>query len=208
MDSEGVARIAETAWMYQRTGADTATAAEHHYAAGTPPFLQPVLGEAWQRRQLLSSAIHWDRLWFLRLDGELAGYLQAYIAGRGPHGLEAVDLRAAFGRTGASWRRPALDLVHRRFARFPAYLYRFIILPPFRGQGWGRRFLQAWLDEQAGQGIERIHLEGWGKNPGAIAFYRSLGFVPERRYRLPLALPGLPDTRWQRLSRPLSPGAP
>jgi ribosomal protein S18 acetylase RimI-like enzyme len=50
---------------------------------------------------------------------------------------------------------------------------------PYRRQGLGRRLMQAAISEAALRGMSRIELWVRGPNTGAIALYRSLGFVQE-----------------------------
>ena len=190
--------------LYQRRAHTEALASEYRDAAGSPPLLQPMLGVAMQRRQLLAEHINWDRVWFIARDGEPAGYLQGYMHGRGPHRLDALDLRRAFGWSGAAWRRPLLRVLDARFARFEAYLYRLIIRPELRGQGLGQALLGGWLEALTQAGVNRVHLEVWGHNPAAMRFYQRLGFQCQRERRLPVRIAGLPHQRWWLMSRSLA----
>ncbi len=53
------------------------------------------------------------------------------------------------------------------------------VLPAFRGQGIGRRLLQACIDKARAKGITRIELEVRADNQPAIGLYRSMGFEQE-----------------------------
>jgi [ribosomal protein S18]-alanine N-acetyltransferase len=53
------------------------------------------------------------------------------------------------------------------------------ILAEFRGQGWGRRLVEAALDEARVEGIRKVELEVFPDNARAIALYASLGFEVE-----------------------------
>jgi RimJ/RimL family protein N-acetyltransferase len=53
------------------------------------------------------------------------------------------------------------------------------MLPDVRGQGLGRRLMQAAIEAARGQGMERIQLGVFASNTRAIALYESLGFVHE-----------------------------
>jgi len=53
------------------------------------------------------------------------------------------------------------------------------ILRDYRGQGIGKRLLQATIDAVWLRGLEKIELSVYSSNEPAIALYRSLGFVEE-----------------------------
>jgi ribosomal protein S18 acetylase RimI-like enzyme len=53
------------------------------------------------------------------------------------------------------------------------------ILPDYRGQGIGRRLLQAALAAARNFGLERVELAVLTNNAPAISLYRSLGFEVE-----------------------------
>jgi ribosomal protein S18 acetylase RimI-like enzyme len=53
------------------------------------------------------------------------------------------------------------------------------ILAEFRGQGWGRRMVEAALDEAQAREIRKVELEVFPDNGRAIALYVSLGFEVE-----------------------------
>ena len=53
------------------------------------------------------------------------------------------------------------------------------VLPEFRGQGLGRKLLQACIDKARSKGITRITLEARADNTNAIALYTRMGFVHE-----------------------------
>jgi len=68
----------------------------------------------------------------------------------------------------------------------PAHLH-IDLLPRLQGQGWGRRVLEAVLDELAATGVPGVHLGVDDANTGAHAFYERLGFTE---------LAGPPGARW------------
>ena len=178
---------------YQVAGDEAASPAERRLASSSPSFLRPLLGRAYQRRRLLARGVNWQRILFVEVDGEVAGYLQFYLRGEGPHRLSLADLRAEFGACHAAWRWALFRLVQWRFRRFDAYLYRIIVDERFRSRGLGRRLLERWFELLAGHGVQRADLEVWGSNPRAEAFYASLGFEASRRRRLPLRASWLRD---------------
>ena len=53
------------------------------------------------------------------------------------------------------------------------------VLPTYRGQGIGRRLLQACIAKAHAKGITRIELEVRADNERAIGLYKSLGFQQE-----------------------------
>src|SRR5690242_15600960 len=52
-------------------------------------------------------------------------------------------------------------------------------LPAYRGRGWGRVLLARTLAAARDAGIERVELDVFASNKGAIAFYQQAGFVIE-----------------------------
>jgi ribosomal protein S18 acetylase RimI-like enzyme len=61
------------------------------------------------------------------------------------------------------------------------------MLREFRGQGWGRRLVEAALDEAQARGIRKVQLEVFPDNARALALYMSCGFEIEgvRRHHYP-----------------------
>jgi RimJ/RimL family protein N-acetyltransferase len=53
------------------------------------------------------------------------------------------------------------------------------LLPPFRGQGHGRRLVEASLHASKLAGFSRVELTVHADNPRAIALYERVGFVRE-----------------------------
>ena len=53
------------------------------------------------------------------------------------------------------------------------------LLPPFRGQGIGRRLIEKTLDAARGFGLSRIELTVREDNANAIGLYKKIGFVAE-----------------------------
>ncbi|MFE1191737.1 GNAT family N-acetyltransferase [Streptomyces olivaceoviridis] len=60
-------------------------------------------------------------------------------------------------------------------AAYPAHLH-IDLLPPWQGQGHGRRLLHTFLDALRGQGVEAVHLGMVTVNTAARAFYDRVGF--------------------------------
>jgi len=70
------------------------------------------------------------------------------------------------------------------------------VVPSARGQGWGKKILQASLDSMARDGLALASLEVSGGNQSALNLYRGAGFRKTRVQYLPL----------QDLERPDRPG--
>jgi putative acetyltransferase len=65
------------------------------------------------------------------------------------------------------------------------------VLPEYRGQGVGRRLLQACIAKAHAKGITRIELEVRADNERAIALYKSLGFQQEAVKRHAMRFDGM-----------------
>lgn len=64
------------------------------------------------------------------------------------------------------------------------------VLPAYRGQGIGRRLLQACIDKAWAKGLARIELEVRADNVRAIALYQAMGFTHEALKRQALRFDG------------------
>lgn len=58
---------------------------------------------------------------------------------------------------------------------YPAHLH-IDLLPEAQGQGWGRRLMDAFCDRLRELGVPGVYLGVSMENPGAIGFYRRMGF--------------------------------
>jgi RimJ/RimL family protein N-acetyltransferase len=65
------------------------------------------------------------------------------------------------------------------------------LLPPYRGQGIGRRLLAACIDKAQAKGITRIELAARADNARAIALYERMGFVHEALKRRAMRFDGV-----------------
>ena len=63
----------------------------------------------------------------------------------------------------------------------------------FRGQGTGKRLLEAALLRAFNTGLERVELEVFGSNRAAVRLYESFGFVREGRKIAARKLDGISD---------------
>jgi len=138
------------------------------------------------------------------LDGEVVGYLlgcrdtsraanPAAIVGR--H-IVRRGLLMRPGTAGVCWRAlgdVAIDGIRRRLPslapdpRWPAHFH-IDLLPVARDHGVGGRLVRSWLDELRTVGVRGCHLDTWGENTNAIAFFEAMGF---RRHGRPAAMPGM-----------------
>lgn len=59
----------------------------------------------------------------------------------------------------------------------PAHLH-IDLLPQAQGGGWGRVLIGALADALRARGCEGLHASASRSNPGALAFYPRVGFVP------------------------------
>ena len=77
------------------------------------------------------------------------------------------------------------------------------MLPAYRGQGLGRRLLEACIAAAWAKGLVRIQLEVRADNAAGIALYKRCGFVEEGRRRMGMRTPdGYVDTIAMALLRP------
>jgi putative acetyltransferase len=65
------------------------------------------------------------------------------------------------------------------------------VLPDYRGQGIGRRLLEACISKAWLKGMTRIELEARADNSAAIALYRKVGFEHEARKRRAMRFDGV-----------------
>jgi ribosomal protein S18 acetylase RimI-like enzyme len=61
-------------------------------------------------------------------------------------------------------------------AEYPAHLH-IDLLPEAQGAGWGRTLITELFDALRAKGVAGVHLVASGRNTGAVAFYRRLGFT-------------------------------
>jgi len=95
--------------------------------------------------------------------------------------------RTAFG---TAWKAPAAhevlwlipEVAFARWSVVPAAgeaeLLRIAVDPAHRGEGLGRRLLEACQQDLATEGVERLFLEVRVSNHGAIQLYRTCGWKP------------------------------
>lgn len=185
--------------IYRVANEGAASELERRMASSSPAFLRPMLGRAYRRRRILGSHINWQRVLLAAIDGEVVGYLQFYLQGKGPHELQFSHLRDEFGWWQAIFRYAIYRVLHRRFERCEAYLYRIVIVESARGLGVGERLIKEWLGMLRHANVGRADLDVWGNNPRAAQLYQRLGFSIARSYRFPFKVSGLKDTRLIRM---------
>ncbi|MDR2923682.1 MAG: GNAT family N-acetyltransferase [Treponema sp.] len=79
-----------------------------------------------------------------------------------------------------------IDYIHERqfpvdsedkplLAEYPAHLH-IDLLPSLQGKGQGRALIDSLFSELVQKGVHGLHLGVSSSNPGAVAFYRKMGF--------------------------------
>jgi GNAT superfamily N-acetyltransferase len=131
-----------------------------------------------------------DYCWVAEIDGEVIGYLTgcpdtASFTPRLHDALRAAAGRTLRGRYRIRWRtlragiafvrelqrRPAMPTLRD----YPAHLH-LNLAAPYRGQGTGRRLMQAYLDQCRAAGLPGVHLTTSDQNRVALRLYAALGF--------------------------------
>jgi len=139
------------------------------------------------------------------VDGSVEGYLLGCVDSRRAWNPALVVGRHLL-RRGIAFRPGTAGVIWRSFGdivtdgirhqlpprsaydpRWPAHLH-IDLLPSIRGRGVGRRLVDRWLGTLRDLGVPGCHLETWGENAAAIAFFEALGF---RRHGRPTMSPGL-----------------
>lgn len=188
---------------YRVSDSSQAQPEEWRFASAGPSFLTLLFGEAYRQRRVLASGVNWQRVLFIAVDGEVAGYLQFFLRGEGPHCPCFNDVRSEF-RWSALWRYPFYCVLMRRFRRPEAYVYRLIIKEAYRGKGLGHQLMQDWMAILHAERVEQAELEVWGANQAAMRFYSRLGFSAVKTHRLGVLGRWLPDGAAVRMVRQLA----
>ncbi|UCF61602.1 MAG: GNAT family N-acetyltransferase [Anaerolineaceae bacterium] len=138
------------------------------------------------------------------------GYLLGCVdTKRAPSPLSAIthqlirrQLLFRFGTAGFIWRsiwdllrNPSVLSGEVSDPRWPSHLH-INLLPAARGNGTGRRLMQAWLARMRSVGSPGCHLGVFAENTNAIAFFRHMGF---ELYGHPLLVPGMRLTSGARM---------
>ncbi len=66
-------------------------------------------------------------------------------------------------------------ILKKELANYPAHLH-VDLLPSTQGKGVGKKIMQVFIDKLEELNIPALHLEVGKKNPGAIGFYKKMGF--------------------------------
>ncbi|WP_158564008.1 GNAT family N-acetyltransferase [Jiangella anatolica] len=126
------------------------SSAAHHLALDPDRYRVPPVDAVVERYREPRPA--GERILVARLDGEVVGSASvARLPRPGPASMLA-DVATA-----------SLDVA---------------VLPEHRGQGIGRRLLEAAVTTAAGLGAVRLQLDAHHANEGALRLYRDLGFQP------------------------------
>jgi len=110
-----------------------------------------------------------------------------WVKGAQLSGCRAADFAAFLGDLGGGPEADAIALEVTAGARalFPAvepgdaYISRVAVDRARRGQGVGKRLLQATLDALRAEGVSRVRLDVSDDNAAAIRLYESAGFVTQ-----------------------------
>lgn len=94
------------------------------------------------------------------------------------------DLAAVYGRVGAMWRGPLLDLMERSLAPGQMLMDGIFVSSRARGTGLGTRLIEAIVEEAAERGLRAVRLDVIDTNPRARALYERMGFEAVAEERL------------------------
>lgn len=61
------------------------------------------------------------------------------------------------------------------------FVHNFVVGENFRGQGIGRKLMQAFMADCRNRGIQEVKLGVFNANRGAYKFYEDFGFVPQEQ---------------------------
>jgi len=76
--------------------------------------------------------------------------------------------------------------VKAELLKFPAHLH-IDLLPETQGQGIGRKIMDVFINKLKELNVPAVHLEVGKANPGAIKFYKKLGFEKIKEYEYSIA---------------------
>jgi len=151
----------------------------------------------------------------VEIDGQVEGYLLGAVDARKPWNIGKVAgghiLRRGIafrpGTAPVIWRTildGARDVLTKRVdprdlefhdKRYPAHLH-IDLLPAARGQGAGRRLINAWLDRLRSLDVAGCHLQTFAENHRAVLFFHAVGFTDAGP---PVLTPGLRSPDGDRL---------
>ncbi|SFC92693.1 GNAT family N-acetyltransferase [Tropicimonas isoalkanivorans] len=91
------------------------------------------------------------------------------------------DLARVYGRLGAVWRGPLLDLMDRPLGHGQMVMDGLFVDRAARGMGVGTALIGAIMDEAQAQGMKEVRLDVIDTNLRARALYERHGFTPTGR---------------------------
>ena len=97
-----------------------------------------------------------------------------------------ADLKRVYGGLPSLWRAAALSGLARPLAEGTLLMDGIAVAAEARGQGLGRRLLDAILSEARARGCARVRLDVIDENPRARALYERMGFESQAHSRLGL----------------------
>lgn len=108
--------------------------------------------------------------------GRVLGVAGLKTRGGGLIGGDRAALRGAYGRAGAAWRAPLLDLLDAPVEAHEVVLDGLFVAAGARGRGIGTALVGAVVAEARARGAAEVRLEVVAGNVRAQALYARLGF--------------------------------
>ncbi|MDT0681323.1 GNAT family N-acetyltransferase [Roseicyclus sp. F158] len=135
--------------------------------------------------------------------GALIGIAGLKDTGGGLLSATALDLARHYGRFGALWRGPLLDMTDRPAAPGELLIDGLFVRPSMRGRGAGTRLIDATMEEARARNLSRVGLDVAEWNVRARELYRREGFTDRGRKSAGLLGPVLGVPAFLRMTRDL-----
>jgi ribosomal protein S18 acetylase RimI-like enzyme len=160
-------------------------AAEIIYEAFGRKF-DPWLGKSQHSVALFSAALQPDRVLVARYRGELVGLAGLQYLGRKSLVYRWADVEREFGWLTGLPRFGILHFLSSSCRPGELLVEHLSVAGPLRGQGVGRRLLEAAFALARANGLGAVRLEVVDTNPHARRLYERLGFQPAGTINFPL----------------------
>ncbi|MFV0254162.1 MAG: GNAT family N-acetyltransferase [Beutenbergiaceae bacterium] len=138
--------------------------------------LRSAFGDEDTGAEIVTQALHPERVLAARSGGELVGLCGFYQGGRGAADLTWPPLRSRLGALGALRALLVLRPLARRPRSGVLVMDGICVAQEHRGQGVGSALLTAVLDHARSRGDSAVQLSVIDSNPRAEALYRRTGF--------------------------------